>query len=210
MLKPRIERRALTDLYARDMPSDRLLTVPNMITLVRLFCLPIFLWLLFSVGDKGGAAWLLGGLGATDWVDGWVARKFNQQSSFGAIFDPSVDRGLFIVAVFAIVVDQSMPLWLGAAILFREILVAGAMAIATLFGMQRFAVNVWGKRYTFLMMFAVPLLLLAADDGRGAGWVEVLAWLFVVPGLVMSYTTAFAYVPKIRENLRIGRALRRG
>jgi cardiolipin synthase len=192
------------------MPSDRLLTVPNLITLVRLFCLPVFLWLLFSVEDRAGAAWLLGGLGATDWVDGWVARKFNQQSNFGAIFDPSVDRGLFIVAVLAIVIDNSMPMWLAVAILFREIAVALAMAIATAFGMQRFAVSIWGKRYTFLMMFAVPLMLLAADDGRGAQLVLVGAWVFAIPGLIMSYTTAFGYIPKIRQNLHSGRALRRG
>jgi len=188
------------------MPSERLLTVPNVITLLRLCCLPIFLWLLFKVDDKSGAAWLLGALGATDWVDGWVARKFNQQSTFGAIFDPSVDRGLFIVSVLAIAIDNSMPLWLAVAILLREITVAGAMAIATGFGMRRFAVSIWGKRYTFLMMFAVPLLLLGADKGRGYEFVLFLAWMFALPGMVMSYLTAFAYVPKIRENLIAGRA----
>ena len=210
MSMPRIQRRAFGDLYARVMPSDRLLTVPNLITLVRLFCLPVFLWLLFSVEDRAGAAWLLGGLGATDWVDGWIARKFNQQSNFGAIFDPSVDRGLFIVAVLAIVIDNSMPMWLAVAILFREIAVALAMAIATAFGMQRFAVSVWGKRYTFLMMFAVPLMLLAADDGRGAQLVLVGSWVLARPVLLISYTTAFGYIPKIRQNLHSGRALRRG
>ena len=181
-----------------------------MITLLRLFCLPIFLWLLFAIEDKAGAAWLLGALGATDWVDGWVARKFNQQSTFGAVFDPTVDRGLFIVAVFAIVVDQSMPPWFAIAVLVREISVAVAMVTATAFGMQRFAVSIWGKRYTFLLMFAVPLMLLAADDGRGASWVMLLAWVFGIPGIVLSYSTALAYIPEIRRNLHAGRRTRRG
>ncbi len=192
------------------MSSNRVLTVPNLITLLRLFCLPIFLWLLFAIEDKAGAAWLLGALGATDWVDGWVARKFNQQSTFGAVFDPTVDRGLFIVAVFAIVVDQSMPPWFAIAVLVREISVAVAMVTATAFGMQRFAVSIWGKRYTFLLMFAVPLMLLAADDGRGASWVMLLAWVFGIPGIVLSYSTALAYIPEIRRNLRAGRRTRRG
>ena len=186
------------------------MTVPNLITLVRLFCLPLFLWLLFEVEDKGGAAWLLGALGATDWVDGWVARKFNQQSSFGAVFDPTVDRGMFIVAVFAIVIDQSMPLWFAIAVLAREISVAVVMVTATAFGMQRFAVSIWGKRYTFLLMFAVPLMLLAADDCRGASLVMILAWLFAIPGIILSYSTAFAYIPEIRRNLHAGRQTRRG
>ena len=165
---------------------------------------------MFAIEDKAGAAWLLGALGATDWVDGWVARKFNQQSTFGAVFDPTVDRGLFIVAVFAIVVDQSMPPWFAIAVLVREISVAVAMVTATAFGMQRFAVSIWGKRYTFLLMFAVPLMLLAADDGRGASSVMLLAWVFGIPGIVLSYSTALAYIPEIRRNLRAGRRTRRG
>lgn len=197
-------------MYARHMSSNRVITAPNLITLIRLFCLPLFLWLLFAVDDKGGAAWLLGALGATDWVDGWVARRFNQQSSFGAVFDPTVDRGMFIVAVFAIVIDQSMPLWFAIAVLAREISVAVVMVTATAFGMQRFSVSIWGKRYTFLLMFAVPLMLLAADDGRGANLVMILAWLFAIPGIFLSYTTAFAYIPEIRRNLHAGRQSRRG
>ena len=190
------------------MPTNRVLTIPNLITLVRLLCLPIFLWLLFVVEDKSAAAWLLGGLGATDWVDGWVARRLKQQSDFGAIFDPTVDRGLFIVAVLAIVIDSSMPIWLAVAILVREIAVALAMATATVFGMKRFAVSIWGKRYTFLLMFAVPLMLLAADKGSGSNMVLILSWVFAVPALTMSYLTAFGYIPKIRENLRVGRQTR--
>ena len=192
------------------MSTDRVLTAPNLITLFRLLCLPIFLWLLFSVEDKAGAAWLLGALGSTDWVDGWVARKFGQQSSFGAVFDPTVDRGMFIVAVLAIVIDQSMPLWFAVAVLIREISVAAAMVIATAFGMQRFSVSIWGKRYTFLLMFAVPLMLLAADDGRGADLVSLGAWAFAIPGIILSYSTALAYIPEIRRNLRLGREARRG
>ena len=192
------------------MSTDRVLTAPNLITLLRLLCLPIFLWLLFSVEDKAGAAWLLGALGSTDWVDGWVARRFGQQSSFGAVFDPTVDRGMFIVAVLAIVIDQSMPLWFAVAVLIREISVAAAMVIATAFGMQRFSVSIWGKRYTFLLMFAVPLMLLAADDGRGADLVSLGAWAFAIPGIILSYSTALAYIPEIRRNLRLGREARRG
>ena len=192
------------------MPKREIFTVPNLITLLRLFCLPIFLWLLFSVKDRGAAAWLLGGLGATDWVDGWVARRFNQKSDFGAIFDPTVDRGLFIVAVIAILIDQSMPIWFGVAILVREVFVASAMSIATAFGMERFAVNKWGKRYTFLLMFAVPLILLGQADGAGSRWVTWLGWFFGLPALVISYTTAINYLPVIRANLRSGRASRTG
>lgn len=160
--------------------------------------------------DRSGAAWLLGGLGATDWVDGWVARRFNQESTFGAVFDPAVDRSLFIIAIIATLIDNSVPNWFGIAVLVRELAVSGALLVATAFGMQRFAVSIWGKRYTFLLMFGVPLILLGADNGAGAIWVTTAGWIFAVPALVMSYTTAFAYAPKIRHQLRVGRALRHG
>ena len=192
------------------MAQRQILTFPNAITLMRLCCLPIFLWLLFSVQDRGAAAWLLGGLGATDWIDGWVARRFNQQSSFGAVFDPAVDRGLFIVSLIAILIDNSMPMWFGLAVLIREITVASVMLIATAFGMERFAVSIWGKRYTFLMMFAVPLILLGEADGAGAVWVTRGGWICAIPALVVSYLTAINYVPQISQHLRSGRALRRG
>ena len=192
------------------MAQRQILTFPNAITLMRLCCLPIFLWLLFSVRDRGAAAWLLGGLGATDWIDGWVARRFNQQSSFGAVFDPAVDRGLFIVSLIAILIDNSMPMWFGLAVLIREITVASVMLIATAFGMERFAVSIWGKRYTFLMMFAVPLILLGEADGAGAVWVTRGGWICAIPALVVSYLTAINYVPQISQHLRSGRALRRG
>ena len=197
-------------LYDLFVAKREILTVPNLITLLRLCCLPLFLWLLFSEKDRGAAAWLLGGLGATDWVDGWVARRFNQQSDFGAIFDPSVDRGLFVVSVIAILVDRSMPIWFGGLVLVREVLVASAMLIATAFGMERFAVNKWGKRYTFLLMFAVPLILLGQANGAGSQLVSLLGWFFAIPALAISYATAFFYVPVIRANLRSGRASRSG
>ena len=84
---------------------DRLWTVPNAFTLVRLLCLPLFLYLLFGADNRAGAAWLLAGLGSTDWVDGYIARRFDQGSEFGKIFDPTVDRLFFFVAVIAIIVD---------------------------------------------------------------------------------------------------------
>ena len=78
---------------------NRYLTVPNAFTLFRLCCIPLFLYLLFGRDNRAGAAWLLGGLGATDWVDGWLARRLHQTSEFGKMFDPTADRLLFIVGI---------------------------------------------------------------------------------------------------------------
>ncbi|MFT3854272.1 MAG: CDP-alcohol phosphatidyltransferase family protein [Ilumatobacteraceae bacterium] len=192
-----------------DAASRRYLTAPNAFTLVRLCCLPLFLYLLFGRDNPAGAAWLLGGLGATDWVDGWMARRFDQVSEFGKVFDPTVDRLLFIVALTAIIVDGAAPRWFCVAVLVRELAVGLTMALATLiFGMQRFDVTWWGKLATFLLMFAIPGFMLAGVDFPPHWFFAIGSWALGIPGLAISYYTAIAYVPKVRDGIRAGRAER--
>src|SRR4029450_2772640 len=95
---------AVTHGLARDV-----LTLPNLITLARLACLPVFLWLLFGQENRAGAAALLAILGITDWVDGYLARHLNQVSELGKILDPVADRLLFIVGAGGILIDGSVP-----------------------------------------------------------------------------------------------------
>ena len=75
-----------------EVVSDRILTIPNVITIARLLCLPVFLWLLLHDENRAAGAWLLGALGATDFVDGYVARHFHQTSALGKVLDPVADR----------------------------------------------------------------------------------------------------------------------
>ena len=148
---------------------------------------------------------MLGALGATDWIDGYLARRLGQVSEFGKVFDPTVDRLLFIVALTAIIIDGSIPLWFAIAILVREVGVGAMMVIATvLFNMPRFDVTFAGKTATFLLMFAVPGFLMGNSDIAGADLFTVAAWILGIPGLALSYWTAGAYVPKVREAIRSG------
>ena len=177
-------------------------TIPNAFTLLRLLCLPVFLYVLFGLDNRAAAAWMLGGLGATDWVDGYLARRLGQVSEFGKVFDPTVDRLLFLVAVTAIIVDGAMPVWFGVAVLVREILVGLMMAIATVvYKMPRIDVTYWGKLATFLLMFAVPGFLMGSSTMPGAAGFEVAAWILGIPGLVLSYWTGIAYIPQVRRAL---------
>ena len=111
---------------------DTLWTIPNLFTLLRLLCLPLFVWLLFGLPSRQAAAWLLGVLGATDWVDGYLARRLGQTSEFGKKFDPTVDRLMFVVAIVAIIINDAMPLWFGIAVLAREVLVGGTILVASI------------------------------------------------------------------------------
>jgi cardiolipin synthase len=189
--------------------THQLLTLPNVITLVRLACIPIFLWLLFVQDDRASAAWLLGGLGATDWVDGWVARRYGQVSELGKILDPFADRLLFIVSVSAMIIDGAIPLWFAWLVVIREVVLGVVLVVATMLGMKRFDVSFLGKLATALLMFALPGFLLGASDFPGHAAFNTAAWIVGIPGLVLSYYTAFAYVPRIRQNLREGRAKKR-
>ena len=185
---------------------DTLLTIPNLFTLLRLLCLPLFLYLLLGRDDLAAAALLLGGLGATDWVDGFLARRLGQVSEFGKKFDPTVDRVVFIVALLAIIADDAAPRWFCIAVLARELLVGGAVAIATVcFSMARFDVLFLGKAATFMLLVAIPAFMLGRSDIPASGFFTLVGWVVGVPGLVLSWYTAIGYVPRIREGIARGR-----
>jgi len=188
---------------------DGIWTIPNAFTLLRLLLLPVFLYVLFGLEDRAAAAWLLGGLSATDWVDGYLARRLGQVSEFGKVFDPTVDRLLFVVAIGAIIIDGSIPVWFALAVLFREVAVGLMMAIATLvYKMPRIDVTYLGKVATFLLMFAVPGFLMGNSDIFGAEAFEIAAWVLGIPGLILSYWTGIAYIPQVRRAVAAGAAAR--
>ena len=192
-----------------DQPGeDRVLTVPNLVTLVRLLCVPAFLYLLFGTEPprRAAAAYLLGVLGATDWVDGYVARHFNQVSSFGKVFDPTADRILLVTSIAAIIIDGAAPLWLVVAALVREVLVAGAALWLAAKGVRRIDVTWFGKAGTFALMFSFPMFL--GGNAPDMWWHETanaLGYVFGIPGLVLSYYAAALYVPLARDALKEGR-----
>jgi cardiolipin synthase len=190
-------------------PADRVLTVPNVLSLVRLACIPVFLWLLFVQENRMAAGLLLGVLGATDWVDGYVARRFGQVSELGKVLDPTADRLLFIVCVGAIIVDGSAPIVFSILVVVREVLVGGSLVILTMLGMKRFPVSWWGKAGTFGLMCAFPLFLMgAAGDEPFNDLCWALGWLAGIPALILSYYAAITYVPVMRRALAEGRAAR--
>lgn len=182
-----------------DEGGDRIVTAANAITLARLLGLPVFVWLLFSQGDRAAAAALLAVLGATDFADGYVARHFDQGSEFGKMFDPVADRLLFFVAVAAILVDGAAPAWICIAVLVREAVVAGVTVLLAILGAPRIDVIWWGKAGTFGLMVAFPLFLAGSSDLDSAAALEALAWVAVVPGLSLSYYAALQYLPLARR-----------
>jgi cardiolipin synthase len=194
-----------------EIEVDRVLTVPNVITTVRLLCVPLFLYLLFARDSRAWAAILLGTLGATDWVDGYIARRFNQTSTFGKMYDPTVDRFMLVVAIVAILIDGQVPYWHAGVVLVREVLVSGWVIFITLQGAKRMNVTWWGKVGTFANMCAFPWFLFAREESWSDGWQTfwyVLAHCAAVPGVIFSLLAGWQYVQLGRVALAEGRAER--
>jgi cardiolipin synthase len=193
-------------------PANRVATVPNLISLARLLCVPLFLWLLFGADRRVAAIVLLAALGASDWVDGWIARHFDQGSELGKVLDPTADRVLLLAAVAALLVDGSVPVWVGALVIVRELIVSVAVVALALAGARRIDVLWAGKAGTLALMFALPAFLAADTAASGSVTHAVflgVAWLFTAGGLILGYYAAVTYIPQARAALREGRAFRR-
>jgi cardiolipin synthase len=193
--------------YACAVTDRGVLTVPNAISVARLLCAPLFLWLLFGAEERTAAFALLGVLGATDWVDGWIARRFDQGSVVGKVLDPVADRILLLTAAVTLTVDGVVPTWVGVAVLVREAIVSAATLALAIAGAARIDVQWAGKAGTFALMFALPgfLLVDVLDPGAGRDVAEACTWIATAGGLVLGYIAAAQYVPIAREALRAGR-----
>lgn len=187
---------------------DRTLTAPNVITMVRLLCIPLFLFMLFGKHWQTASAFLLAVLGATDWVDGYVARRYHQVSTLGKVLDPTADRLLVGTAVISVMVYGAVPLWFGIATIAREVVVSVMVLLLASLGAARIDVLWVGKAGTFGLMFAYPAFLLGYGN---AGWqepVQAIAWVTGIVGLALAWYAAGSYIAPARTALREGRAAR--
>ncbi len=188
---------------------SRVFTIPNAISVVRLALVPVFLWMLWKPDPaRRGAAILLAALGASDWIDGYIARHFDQGSELGKILDPTADRVLLVAAAIALLHEGlntavDVVLWI---VLVREAVIAVATVSLAIAGARRIDVVWAGKAGTLAIMFALPMFL-AADAVPSWHWFFTFCgWCFAIGGIILGYYAAAKYVPAAREALREGRA----
>jgi cardiolipin synthase len=187
------------------------LTIPNVISVVRLLLVPVFLWMLWKPDPaRRGAAVLLAALGASDWVDGYIARHFDQGSELGKVLDPAADRGLLVAAAVALLRENlatsiNVLIWI---VLAREVLIAIATVALGIAGARRIDVVWAGKAGTLALMFALPMFLLADAAPSVRTVFDVLGWCFAIGGVALGYYAAMRYVPAARAALRDRRAAR--
>lgn len=186
----------------------RIWTIPNVISIVRLCLIPVFVWLLLSRHDRRGASYLLAALGSTDWVDGWIARRFDQGSTLGKIIDPVADRLLLATGIGAIVIDGSVPRWLGILVVVREVLISLVVVGLAALGAKRIDVQWAGKAQTMGWMIVFPLFLASRANFVWSDAARVLAWIGTIPSLAFMIYATVTYVPIGRRALAEGRAAR--
>lgn len=183
-------------------PSDRLLTLPNVISVVRLCFVPVFVWALFSQDDRYLAAWILAILGASDGVDGYIARHYNQVTKFGSAFDPIADRILLITAIVCLAIDGSMPWWLIILAGVRELAVSIMTVIMTSRGLPRFPVHWFGKAGTLCLMVSAPLYLVANADVNWSSIAQFVAPIFGVLAVVFGWIAFVIYARRWAQEAR--------
>jgi cardiolipin synthase (CMP-forming) len=197
------------DIGTKDEPGEvtsRILTIPNLLSFARLAVLPIIY--LDLVNDRFVRAFvLLAVFAATDWLDGYIARRFDQVSRLGALLDPISDRVLFVVVGIGFVVAEIVPLWVVLLLLARDLAVMLVGGVLLLRGGTRLPeVTRLGKAATFGLMWAFPTWLLAAILGDGASdpqpVLDALAWGTYLINVVLYYLAAIGYARTVLRSER--------
>lgn len=187
----------------RHQGEDRIVTLPNLVTAVRLALIPVYVVLL---AQPHRAHWVAAGIllvaiGATDFVDGQLARRLHQVSTVGKVLDPVADRLLLAVAAVSIIAVGAVPLWVAVVALAREGLVAGGFLVVAILGGRRMDVSWAGKAGTFGLMVALPAFLLGHSPAGGHRVLEVVAWVAAIPALAIGWYAAITYLPRARQAL---------
>ena len=186
---------------ARLVVSDRVLTVPNAISLARLVCVPVFAVLI--VGGRDGAALVVLLLASlSDYVDGLLARRWDQVSRIGQLLDPAADRLYVTAALLGLGWRGVLPWWLVALVLVRELVLTGNVLVLRRHGLSSLPPHLLGKTATFVLLVALPLLLLAETAQSLAAVVRPLAWALVLWGTGLYWWAGVGYLSQTRRLVR--------
>jgi cardiolipin synthase len=185
---------------------DRIATVPNALSLVRILLIPVFVVLLLGDGTELAGLLLLGAVVATDWVDGYIARHTGQVSNVGKVLDPVADRLAIAAALVALVVRDAVPLWAALLVLVRDalVLVAGAAVLAR--HRVRLDVRWIGKVATFDLMWGIPMIAWGNFELFLHGPVEIAGWVLYGIGIVLYYVAAVIYAFDLIRGVRLATA----
>ncbi len=182
-------------------PRPLVWTVPNALSALRLLGVPLFLWLVLGPEADGWALAVLVASGVTDFLDGWLARKLDQQSVVGQILDPVADRLYILAVVVGLALRDIIPWWMAISLPLRDLLMWGLVPLLRTRGYSALPVHFLGKAATFNLLYAFPLLLLGDGEGSVATLAEVFGWAFAIWGIGLYWWAGVLYAWQVRKLL---------
>ncbi len=185
--------------------TDRILTLPNIVSIVRLFGVPLFLWLVLVPEEDGWALVLLMVAGITDWLDGLLARSLNQASKLGQILDPVADRLYILAVVIGLALRDIIPWWLAVILPIRDVLLFSLVPFLRTRGYSALPVHFLGKAATAALLYAFPLLLLGDSEGQLARLADVFGWAFAIWGTGLYWWAGILYAYQVVQLMRMPR-----
>ena len=188
-----------------EVTSDKVVTIPNILSFARLLGVPVFLWLILVPKADGWAIALLVVAGATDWLDGYLARKWHQITRVGQLLDPIADRLYIAATLIGLLLRDIIPLWLVVVLVGRDVVMAVVLFILKRRGITGLPVHFIGKAATFNLLYAFPLLLLGDGVGTFATVCRVLGWAFAIWGTALYWWAGALYIEQARRMLALKR-----
>ncbi|GII31427.1 CDP-alcohol phosphatidyltransferase family protein [Planotetraspora mira] len=180
--------------------EDRIYTVPNLLSALRLLGVPVFLWLVLGPHEDGWAILLLMLAGFSDWLDGKLARAWGQTSRLGRLIDPLADRLYILATLVGLVLRDAIPLWLALVVPLRDVMLLWVPPVLRRHGYgPALPVHFLGKAATAALMYAFPLLFLASHDGWYAEISTIFGWAFAIWGTGLYWWAGVLYVVQVRH-----------
>jgi cardiolipin synthase len=186
---------------ADDSTRNRVWTLPNLLSLIRLAGVPVFLWLVLGPEADGWALTLLMVSGVTDFLDGYLARRLGQTSMLGQILDPVADRLYILAVVVGLALREVIPWWAALSLPLRDLLLWGLVPLLRTRGYSALPVHFLGKAATFNLLYAFPLLLLGDGEGTVATLANVFGWAFALWGIGLYWWAGLLYAWQVRTLL---------
>jgi cardiolipin synthase len=190
---------------SEQVASDRVLTVPNALSFLRLLGVPLFLWLALGPKADGWAIVVLIISSFTDWLDGKLARLLHQTSRLGQLLDPAADRLYIFATVLALSLRHIMPWWLAGVLIARDIVLAGFLPVLKRHGYGPLPVHYLGKAATFNLLYALPLLLLGDGHETVNHVARIIGWAFAIWGTALYWWAGGLYAIQVRQLVRADR-----
>ncbi|WP_318244189.1 MULTISPECIES: CDP-alcohol phosphatidyltransferase family protein [Oerskovia] len=178
--------------------SSRILTIPNVISLLRLALVPVFAVLIVRGNDEWALA-VLAISGASDWLDGILARRLDQVTKLGQMLDPAADRLFILVTLVGLAWRDVVPLWVLVVILLRDVTLLCLLPVLTRHGYGPLPVSFVGKAATFALLYAFPLLLLAEAPGALGATASIIGWAFTGWGVGLYWLAGVQYIRQTRQ-----------